>query len=147
MTVGKRGIAMEDSHRYGPDRQQSVASPHPIAEPVKVQELMDRIGGDMELLERLLSIFHQDYQKCLGLVQQAIAEGDGEALHKWAHRMKGALGNFAAHPAYEAAQRLEQIGLSGDLSGAETSWGELQCEIDRVRSALESLLKGQSDGP
>ncbi|MGC9030546.1 MAG: Hpt domain-containing protein [Desulfomonilaceae bacterium] len=138
---------MGDSHRYGPDRQPSAASRDRGSEPVQVRELMDRLGGDMELLEHLLTIFLQDYEQCRGLVQGAIAEGDGDSLHKWAHRVKGALGNFAAHAAYEAAQRLEQIGSSGDLSGAEAAWSELQAEIVRVRSALESLIKGRPDGP
>jgi len=140
MTVGERGVVMGDSHRYGPNGQQSAASRHPGAEPIQVQELMDRIGGDLELLEHLLTIFLQDYERCVGLVQQAIRNGDGEALHKWAHRVKGALGNFAAHSAYELAQRLEQIGLSGDLSEAHATWERLQAEIGRMKAALEAMI-------
>jgi len=139
--VDEEVAAMEDYRCFAKEGNQYPQSPRSSSEPVRVEELMDRIGGDLDLLSHLLSIFVQDYDQCVTRIQDAIRVGDGETLHRWAHRIKGALGNFAAHGAYEIAQRLEQAASSGDLSCAEMLWGELQAEIRSVRSALEFVAR------
>ncbi len=136
---------MTDSRGCAKGGQQGVQPHTSSSEAIRVQELMERIGGDLDLLSHLLSIFISDYERCYGFVQDAIRDSDGETLHKLAHRMKGALGNFAAHRAFAAAQRLEEVGLTGDLSSAEALWIQLQDEITKVISRLESIIRGETN--
>jgi hypothetical protein len=53
--------------------------------------------------------------------------------------LKGAVANFAARSAYEAAFRLEKMARSGDLSGAPEAEAALAREIERLRPALMAL--------
>lgn len=138
---------MKDSRSCTKQMEEEAKSGRSSCEPIRIQELMERIGGDLDLLSHLLTIFTRDYDQCITSVQQAIKDKDGEALHKLAHRMKGALGNFAAHGAYEAAQRLEKMALGDDLSKAEALWEQLQGEVRKVKVTLESLVKGEIDCP
>jgi hypothetical protein len=58
--------------------------------------------------------------------------------------LKGSVGNFCAQGAFEAAQRLERMGKSGDLSEVETAWRALQCEMERLNPALAAWLEGET---
>jgi hypothetical protein len=51
----------------------------------------------------------------------------------------GSVGNFAAHPAFEAALKLEVLGRDGDLSKAEPVYAELEEEIKSLKSAMANL--------
>ena len=49
------------------------------------------------------------------------------------------VGNFSAHPAFEAAMKLEVMGRDGSLSEAEPVYAELEKEIKRLKSAMANL--------
>ena len=66
----------------------------------------------------------------------AVSSVDAGRLRTAAHALKGAAGNVGATALFEAARRLEQMGISGDLSGADTAWRELADEADRVISGM-----------
>src|SRR5205823_6404797 len=89
-------------------------------------ELLKRVEDDMELLRELAALFGESCPKQLDAVRAAIAERDAAALERAAHAIKGSVGNFAAHSAFEAALRLELMGREGDLSGAEKACTALE---------------------
>ncbi len=103
------------------------------------QDLMERIGGDMELLDELLELFEEDYPGLITEIQQAIDEKDGEKLKRSAHTLKGAVGNFAALKAHALAFQLEKKGETGDFTNAHNLLIQLQDAIDEFKSALKSL--------
>jgi two-component system, sensor histidine kinase and response regulator len=109
-------------------------------DPVDVAELMERVAWDLTLLGHLVQIFFDDYEGCRHAMTTAIRSADPEALKKWAHRVKGALGNFAAHQAYQYASKLEDCGLNGDFELAVRTVSELNSEVDRVKEKLTSIL-------
>lgn len=49
----------------------------------------------------------------------ALQKRDTKALENAAHSLKGSVGNFFSQGARDTAQRLEPLGRSGDLTGAE----------------------------
>jgi HPt (histidine-containing phosphotransfer) domain-containing protein len=57
-----------------------------------------------------------------------------------AHALKGAVSNFAASAASEAAHRMQQIGEAGDFTGARSACALLEAELERVRAALLALV-------
>ncbi len=69
-------------------------------------------------------------------IRQSIARGDGKALERAAHSVKGAVSSFGAQAAREAALKLEGIGRSGDLTHAAAAWAELESEITHLTQAL-----------
>ena len=103
------------------------------------QELMERIGGDMELLEELLELFEEDYPELLASIQHAIEIQDGESLKRSAHTLKGAVGNFAALKAHALAFELEKKGEAGDFSDASTLLTQLESAIHEFKNALKAL--------
>lgn len=115
-----------------------------LREPVDVSELMERVAGDIALLGYLVEIFFREYEGYEKAMMTAIQTADSEALQKWAHRLKGALGNFAAHQSFEYASKVEQCGISNDFDLAAVLVSKLNNEVQRVREKLTSLLTTNS---
>jgi two-component system, sensor histidine kinase and response regulator len=101
--------------------------------------LLHRVGGDRELLRELVALFLESYPRQLTELREAATRGDGAAVERGAHAMKGSVGNFSAQAAFQLALRLEEMGRSGDLTGAAALVGNLEEELERLRSALAVL--------
>lgn len=108
------------------------------------EELFDRLDNDVELLLELIDLFLEDYPQLLMDIGKAVETGDSEQLRKSAHTLKGSVGNFCAHAAYESALRLEQKGASAELDSAETEYAVLSREMGRVEAALKALSTEQA---
>jgi two-component system sensor histidine kinase/response regulator len=105
------------------------------------EALLDRIGGDADLLQELAGVFREDCPKLLAEIRRAVAAGNAPALMQAAHTLKGAVANFGADAAREAAFRLESIGRTGDLEPAHKAVGELESEILQFEQALAALAE------
>ena len=81
--------------------------------------LLERVGGDRKALAQLVRIFRADSPNQVARIRKAIRESDAPALRSAAHAVKGAVSNFAAASATEAAARLQRMGDTGHLAGAE----------------------------
>jgi HPt (histidine-containing phosphotransfer) domain-containing protein len=103
---------------------------------------LDRVGGDKELLEEVAQLFLDTSPHLLAGIRQAVAARDAPALERSAHTLKGSVGNFGAEAAFQAALRLERIGRSRDLSGAEEALQALEGEMERLRPVLARLGQG-----
>jgi hypothetical protein len=53
--------------------------------------------------------------------------------------LKGAVGNFGAKGAFDAALRLEMMGRGGDLTNVEEAYAELEKEVTHLKDALAAL--------
>ena len=98
-----------------------------------------RMDGDVDLLKDLLALFLEGLPKMLGDLREAVTARDAKAIEFTAHELKGSVGNFAAHPAFGAALKLEAIGRDGKLCEAEQAYAELENEIDRFTSAIDKF--------
>jgi len=101
--------------------------------------VLKRVGGDLELLRELIDIFREECPQLMGEMREAIAARDGETLERVAHKIKGAVGNFSAPAAVEAALRLEMMGREGDLAGASDAYADLEQSLQRLDPALTAL--------
>jgi two-component system, sensor histidine kinase and response regulator len=104
-------------------------------------KLMERMGGDKELLGELASIFSEESPKLLGRIREAIANNQFDVLQKEAHTLKGSVGNFEARQAMEAAFRLEQMGRSENLVGAREALADLEKELANVQDSLSQIIR------
>lgn len=102
-------------------------------------ELNERLDGDISLFRDLLEIFTGDYPRLRSEIIQAIDDGDSEKLGKRAHTVKGAVSNFSAISAYQAALNLEKTGKSGDLSSAGENLKKLEEAVDETIKALQVI--------
>jgi HPt (histidine-containing phosphotransfer) domain-containing protein len=97
-------------------------------------------GGDVHLLKKLGESFLHDCPGLLAAVRAAVTTGDGKALHRAAHTLKGAVNMFGAQTAWDQAQRLEQLGREGDLAQVTEALADLEREIERVVQELSALV-------
>jgi len=100
---------------------------------------LSRVGGDAELLQEIAALFIEDYPKVLAEIRAATARGDPKGLGQAAHGLKGAVANFGAQAAVEAAFQLEQMGRAGDLSRAREAIDALGLALDALHSELKAL--------
>jgi two-component system sensor histidine kinase/response regulator len=107
-------------------------------------ELMERLGGDLEFLPELMSIFRNDYPKQLSAARRAVEENNADGVKRAGHTLKGALANLAATGPCRTAETIEQIGESEDLSLAEPALARLEEELTHVLASLEALCQETS---
>ncbi|MFA6132679.1 MAG: response regulator [Phycisphaerae bacterium] len=115
----------------------------PGEEPFNKAELMAMMGDDMDLLREAGALFIETCPAMLAEIQDALKAGDGQALIRAAHSLKGCVGNFAATKALEAAFRLESAARGGNLKEAQESWPEVKMETTRLKEALTRLIGGE----
>jgi two-component system sensor histidine kinase/response regulator len=102
--------------------------------------LLERVGGDTGALTELIDVFLADAPALLNQINAAIDAKDARALRVAAHTLKGAVSNFAAPSATEAAARLQRIGEGGDLDAARATSHDLGRELDQVFNALGAIV-------
>lgn len=106
-----------------------------------VADLLERVDGDRELLGELVSMFLEDYRSLLSKIHEAVKYGDATSLTKAAHTLKGAVGNFSAERASQAARKLECMGRSGDMVHAHDALAHLEDEMSQLVTELTALRK------
>jgi HPt (histidine-containing phosphotransfer) domain-containing protein len=104
-------------------------------------ELVERIENDLEFLADALQVYNEDCPQLISQMRDALSHQHSAALGAAAHTLKGLLSNFAAHPAVEAALKLEAMASRHELSGAEQALAVLENESNRVKGALEEMLR------
>lgn len=118
-------------------------------EPASSQQILslaaalDRVGGDSQLLEEIAKLFLDNTPKLLEQIRQAVADRDALALSRSAHALKGSVGNFGADAAFQAAFRLEEMGRSGELAGADEAYAALAEVMQGVTQVLATLAEKQ----
>jgi PAS domain S-box-containing protein len=110
---------------------------------VDLPRLLERVGGDRKALADLVRIFRADWPKQVARLREAVRAGDAQALRAAAHALKGAVSNFAAPGATEAAFRLQRMGEAGQLAGAEAALEGLKGEIAALVASLERAVGGR----
>ena len=115
------------------------STPKDDVDTVSADELLERIGGDRELLAEWVELFREDYPLQLARARAALEIGDAVALGRVGHTLRGALGNLAAPNASRMACDLELIGETGEPGFARVKIEGLEHELARVCAALESL--------
>ncbi|MEW6347491.1 MAG: response regulator [Thermodesulfobacteriota bacterium] len=118
-------------------RPREVVSSNPQA--IAKHRILDRVGGDPELLTEILDLFLSDSPKLLTEMRQALEEHDADRMEKAAHALKGSVGNFSAKGAEQAALRVETLGRTKELDRAPHAILLLEKEIARVREELLML--------
>jgi HPt (histidine-containing phosphotransfer) domain-containing protein len=123
-------------------------SPVPVAAgPFDLPRLLERVGGDRRALAELVRIFRADWPKQAARLRSAIGEGDATALRAAAHALKGAVSNFAAPAATEAAFALQKMGEAGRLVGATAVLERLEREVGALVAALGDAMGPRRPGP
>jgi HPt (histidine-containing phosphotransfer) domain-containing protein len=107
---------------------------------IELDKLMDRTGGDMELLCDIIEIFVDlDCESRLHDIREALESRNAEALHRAAHAFKGSVANFEAPPAFEAAKLVDALAREGKVEEAATAFVELERIAAELCAELNAL--------
>ena len=100
------------------------------------QDLLDRLGGDEELLKEVIGLFNEDCPQMMTLIRNGLAASDALAVNRAAHQLKGSAGNFDAEELSALAQHIELRAHDGDLAAAEATMPALQAAVDKLLAEL-----------
>ena len=103
-------------------------------------EVLDRLGGDQELLEELAAIFLEHAPVILSEIQRAISEQDMPALQNAAHSLKGSAGNFGAEEVIEKALALETMARERRIEQIEETFEALKVNLQQFTRELDGLI-------
>ncbi|VTT97883.1 signal transduction histidine kinase : PAS domain S-box OS=Singulisphaera acidiphila (strain ATCC BAA-1392 / DSM 18658 / VKM B-2454 / MOB10) GN=Sinac_7190 PE=4 SV=1: MASE1: PAS_4: PAS_9: PAS_3: HisKA: HATPase_c: Response_reg: Hpt [Gemmataceae bacterium] len=120
-----------------------VAAPPPDPIVFDHREALDRLG-DEELLAEVGRLFESEAPRLLGELTAAVAAGDAGSVRRNAHSLKGAAGYVGGAGVARAAQSLELIGQSADLTTAPNALRLLESEVARLTGALRAALTYRS---
>jgi PAS domain S-box-containing protein len=95
--------------------------------------------NDPELLSELIQDYLRECPSWLDELRVALAAGNADGVRHAAHKLRGALGAFAADEASAVAQQLEQSTAGGDLSQAAPLHASLLDTLTRLNPALSAL--------
>jgi HPt (histidine-containing phosphotransfer) domain-containing protein len=110
------------------------------AEPVfDIADALERLDDDQDILLILVEAVLEQIDGDLGGMRTALACGDGGALAKVAHRLKGSMGAVGAMRVHGACSAVERAGKRGETASLSSLFEELMAEVDRVRPLLEDF--------
>ena len=102
--------------------------------------LLELVGDDRAFLDEFVVLFDQDAVRLTSEIRRALAVGDGDALERSAHALKGMLSHFGESDALEHSRRLEDLGSRRELEGAESIESALLVEIALIQQSLARLV-------
>jgi len=101
-----------------------------------LHEALSRVDHDLDIFYTIVDLFVELGPKDFLAVKAAVESGNPDAVAHTAHRLKGAVMQFCAPAAIEAAKQLEGLGRAGDLTGAGEICARLETELTRLVDAL-----------
>src|ERR1700722_3850964 len=108
-------------------------------ESVDVARFLKLVDGDRDLMHQLIAIFAEDGIRLLNDIGGAIDSGNARALRLSAHALQGSAGYFGATKVCDAAQQLERMGFSGDLTNAAVIYSRLTDAVEHLQGVLGEL--------
>jgi CheY-like chemotaxis protein len=113
-------------------RKQPALPEKPSEPPVKLDEALEVVGGDLDLLRDVVQMSLNECPEQVQALRGAMDQQDAHGVERSAHRLKGILGNVGGMAAREAVQRLESMGTRGDLAGGPAALKRFEDELRRV---------------
>jgi signal transduction histidine kinase/CheY-like chemotaxis protein/HPt (histidine-containing phosphotransfer) domain-containing protein len=104
-------------------------------------------GGNEKLQCSLIKTFLQDAPKTILLIQRAIAKQDAQKLAGSAHALKGSIAIFGAAKAVAITAKLQTMGRSGDLIGADSEFRALESEFAHLKPELLAIQSRSNAKP
>ena len=107
-------------------------------------ELLERVDGEAELLQRMTELYIRDYGDLLVRIREAIVNADGKEFHDATHTIKGMFGNLSAHRGYAIAQELEEMESMEDAAAVKETYARLQDQAELLSRALTGYVDNLS---
>jgi HPt (histidine-containing phosphotransfer) domain-containing protein len=96
------------------------------------------LTSDVRRSQRVIELFLKDLKDRIPAIDSAISAGDANNLLQLAHGLKGSSLQIGAPGLAALARDLESVGSLTRLETAREVLDQLNCEVQRVRQALET---------
>ncbi len=103
-------------------------------------EVLERMGGDVDLYRSLVEMFISDSPGYRQALQDAVAAGEQKTLEREAHTVKGLFSTFSFGPGTALALEIEQLARAGEFAAAAAKVPELLARIAELSEGLASEL-------
>jgi CheY-like chemotaxis protein len=131
------------SHHPDEEPDDSRQVPVPQACFFNREELLDHVGHDLAILQRMVSVFAETTPRRLDAISRAISMNDGVTLQHLVHKLRGAVTTFYSEAAVQATLDLEVAARQSDFATAQTSY----LTLDRLlRRLTPELIQFANDG-
>jgi PAS domain S-box-containing protein len=97
--------------------------------PSDLQDMLNRIDGNIELLAELVEMFFEDYPLDIYKLTEALEHKDIKTLNLVIHGLKGELGNMGMTAAYKIACELDNLVKAGKLEDVPEVIRKLIAEV------------------
>jgi HPt (histidine-containing phosphotransfer) domain-containing protein len=101
--------------------------------------LLERVGGDPELLGEVIDIFLETCPPLVETIRQALARRDCSAVRRGAHELKGSAANFDATDVAALARRLESHTDDQDVQESLHVMATLDTEVTLLIARLAEI--------
>jgi two-component system, sensor histidine kinase and response regulator len=105
--------------------------------------LTERLGGDRQLASELVDIFLSEYPNLVGALRHTVSRGDGDAIRRAAHAVKGTVVNFVHDGPAATALALERAAAESRLAEIPALMARLEGEIELLVAAMRSEVISQ----
>jgi two-component system, sensor histidine kinase and response regulator len=106
--------------------------------PYDPDTLARKCDGDPAFIRRLAHLYLEDYPQQAQVLRAALGSRDLERLYSISHSVKGAVSQFGARRAVDAAQAVEQCCRQRDFAAAEPHAVALLAALDELAEAMRA---------
>lgn len=132
------------SDQKGPEAQPAKEAGEFFPTTFNLSSAMETVMDSTELFQKIADMLIEACPGYIERIRKAIAENDPGTLEREAHSLKGAVGNFGADDAYEAAYRLEKSGKNREMTTAKEGLSTLEAALDQLVSEMKIVLRRMS---
>lgn len=102
-----------------------------------MNEVMERLGGNEALLQRLLVKFHDTYENTAEILHSLLDRAEREEAYRLVHSIKGVSANLGIGKVYRSAIVLENCMKADRYLTMQAETEIFLAELDSVFTALE----------
>ena len=102
---------------------------------------METVLGNKDLFQEIAGMFIESCSDYIAKIKEGITGNDAAILERESHSLKGAVGNFGAKKAYEAAYHLEKLGNEGKMATAAAGLSDLERVLNEFVSEMKIVLQ------
>ncbi|MFA5752699.1 MAG: PAS domain S-box protein [Bacteroidales bacterium] len=107
-------------------------------------EFLEALGGDKEMVERMISVSRADMKEKLGTLEKVIKEGDARQIAALAHYIKGAALTARYKTMAGIASKMELMAKDDVLDAMQENLSALINEWDNVLRVLDQVVSASS---
>ncbi|MCR9199930.1 MAG: ATP-binding protein [Planctomycetaceae bacterium] len=105
-----------------------------------LEDLQSRVGDNLDLIEKIVTIFESSSQQYISDFQQAVENDDAHAANNAAHALKGAAASLGGKRCAEIARVLEYASRDGDKATLQQHASGLAPQVRKLQDELAAQI-------